>query len=865
MYNNPILAGGCGTRVRKDSMEFNHIRRRALRFSFVTNARQSIFLLLLFWLANAAAQSALQTIKSFGRRDSSPATPQASLIEGDDGALYGVTDAGGSASVGSIFKVDKNGSALTVLHHFTTNRNDGRYPHGGLIKASDGVLYGTTYLGGSSNWGTIFKINQDGSAFALLHDFTGGIGGLEPDRSLLEASDGLLYGTTQIGGNSGAGTIFRINKDGTGFEIICHFDNSSPPPSPAYPTTGLIEASDGLLYGTSSEGGNWALGTVFRLKKDGSSFEVLHDFGGTASDGYFPETELLQANDGALYGTTQAGGTNGVGVLYRISTNGSSFSVLYTFRTNGAAGNFASGRLIQGSDGLLYGTTAFGGGAGHGIIYKIQITGAGFLAVHNFLGATTDGMPERNQGVIEASDGLLYGATYAGGAQDDGFIYKLNKNGSGYALVWNFIGPRDDGSYPSAPFTEASDHLLYGITGSGGPGWGGTIFKLNPDGSSFTSLHSFTNIAPAPRLPVGGILESLGGKLYGATQFGGASNLGTIFALDKDGSNFEFVHHFSGGSKDGSTPSARLLEGADGAIYGTTFDGGASALGTVFRINKNGTSHTILHHFGRPDGASPASGLIQSIDGLLYGTTQSGGSQNLGAVFRLNTNGSGFSTLHSFAGMPSDGDTPSANLIEGLDGRLYGTSSYGGPFFSSGTVFTLARDGTAYSILHSFGGAGDDAGVPLGGLVEANDGALYGTTTGRAAGTIFRLRKDGSGYSIIYRFQTQLPSGFGPAAGFIQAADGKLYGTTYQGGQFNRGTIFSFELSVRLALELLDAGAHTHFSGFPSATYELLRAPAVIGPWESIGSQVAPASGALDFIDPEPLPGIGFYRAHLVP
>ena len=836
------------------------LRQRVVRFS--TLLRNGFCFLVVFSLASASAQSDLQTIKSFGHFDSAPSTPEGNLIEGDDGALYGVTDEGGSDGVGSIFKLDKNGSVLTVLHHFTINTNDGRNPHAGLIKASDATLYGTTYFGGRSNWGTIFKINQDGSEFALLHHFTGGAGGLEPDRALLEGSDGALYGTTQIGGNSDAGTIFKISKNGTGFEIIYHFTNALSAPS--YPTTGLIEAKDGLLYGTSSHGGSWTWGTVFRLRKDGSDMEVLHDFGEMAGDGQSPNTELLQADDDALYGTTHDGGTNGIGVLYKIRANGTGFGIVHTFLTNVAYGSWPGGRLIQASDHSLYGTTHPGVGPRWGAIYKIQTTGGGYLLLHNFLGPPSDGVPAPNQGVIEGSDGLLYGATYAGGAQDSGFIYKLNKNTSAYAPVWSFIGRRNDGSSPSAPLTEGTDNLLYGLTGSGGKGRGGTVFRLNANGSDFTSLHSFTNIAPAPSGPSGGILEASDGKLYGVTQSGGASNLGTVFTIDKNGSNFALLHHFAGGLSDGASPLGRLLEGKDGALYGTTYDAGAARLGTVFRVNKSGTGHTILHHFNGTDGASPRSGLIQGGDGLLYGTTEYGGAQDLGTVFRLNTIGLGYSKLHSFDGAP-DGAYPVANLTEARDGLLYGTTSHGGAFPSSGTVFVLAKDGTRYSVLLSIGGPGDDAWVPLSGLVEARDGALYGTTLGATAGTIFRVNRDGSGYYIVHRFSTVTPSGYGPFAAMIQAVDGKLYGTTHDGGEFQRGTIFSFEFNVRLALELSDTGVHARLSGFPAATYELLRASALTGPWESAGTKVVPAGGILDFIDSSLLSGLGFYRAHLVP
>src|SRR5207253_1901456 len=185
---------------------------------------------------------------------------------------------------------------------------------------------------------------------------------------------------------------------------------------------------------------------------------------------------------------------------------------------------------------------------------------------------------------------------------------------------------------------------------------------------------------------------------------------------------------------DGKNPVAGLVQGRDGAMYGTTHLGGASGYGTGFKQSTDMASWIVLHSFGVSDldGKNPRGGLVQGIDGALYGTTEDGGSNGQGTVFKLNPDGTGYSVLHSFTASGDDGRSPSAGLVQGRDGALYGTAYEGG--FSSnlyrfGTIFKLNADGTGYSVLHSFSGGPGDGQNPTVPLVQGSDGALYGTTT----------------------------------------------------------------------------------------------------------------------------------------
>jgi uncharacterized repeat protein (TIGR03803 family) len=238
------------------------------------------------------------------------------------------------------------------------------------------ALYGGAYTPPSTGRGTVFRINADGSGFVKLHDFSPSEGGV-PYGPLLRGSDGVLYGVTVYGGpyDRYFGTVYRVNGDGTGFATIHNFDGLGG----SEPMSRLIEGSDGALYGMTQQGGMYirnpgvgdpgflGYGVVFKLNRDGSGFTKLHDFDST--NGYSPDhSALVQASDGALYGTTWKGGAYDKGVVFKINSDGTGFTKLHDF--DGANGNQPASPLLEGADGALYGATSRGGGADFGTLYR---------------------------------------------------------------------------------------------------------------------------------------------------------------------------------------------------------------------------------------------------------------------------------------------------------------------------------------------------------------------------------------------------------------------------------------------------------------------------------------------------------------
>jgi uncharacterized repeat protein (TIGR03803 family) len=266
--------------------------------------------------------------------------------------------------------------------------------------------------------------------------------------------------------------------------------------------------------------------------------------------------------------------------------------------------------------------------------------------------------------------------------------------------------------------------------------------------------------------------------------------LGTGAAQRAQAQTFTLLHSFSG--KDGADPYAGLVMDSHGNLYGTTELGGASTIcshgcGTVFKLDTSGTL-TVLHSFSASDGLEPFAGLVRDSDGNLYGTTVFGGSLDYGTVFKLNSSGGGFAVLHNFPAGPNDGVTPFAGLVRD-DGNLYGTTVSGG-FSGIGTVFKLNSSGSDFAVLHSFAGGANDGQNPNAGLVRDSYGNLYGTTVfggSSTYGTVFKLDTSGT-LTLLHNFSGS--DGQNPYAGLVRDSYGNLYGTTVFGGSSNQGTVF---------------------------------------------------------------------------
>lgn len=350
-------------------------------------------------------------------------------------------------------------SQYTTLLNFAGSTT-GRTPRGSLI--SDGnYLYGTTQLGGINDLGTIFKILPDGSGYEKILDFAGAINGSSPVSDLMY--DGTyLYGTTYWGGINNLGTVFKIKPDGTGYLKLLDFQGVS---NGSNPSCALY--NDGTyLYGSTKYGGANDYGTIFRIMPNGTGYLKLLDFTGP-SDGRYPMGTFI--SDGSyLYGMTVQGGTNDKGTIFKIMPNGTGFVKLNDFLD----GKYPFGSLV--SDGThLYGTTYLGGAFNEGVIFKILPSGSGYVELLNFQGLFNGGHPDCS---LIYDGTFLYGMTEDGGLYDEGVVFKIMPNGTGYDKLVD-LGGGNNGSIPvGSLFSDGN--FLYGMTTQGGSNNLGALFKV---------------------------------------------------------------------------------------------------------------------------------------------------------------------------------------------------------------------------------------------------------------------------------------------------------------------------------------------------------------------------------------------------
>ena len=353
-----------------------------------------------------------------------------------------------------------------------------------------------------------------------------------------------------------------------------------------------------------------------------------------------------------------------------------------------------------------------------------------------------------------------------------------------------------DGNQPQAPLVLGTDGGFYGTTVGGGTSGAGTIFRIASDGT-FSSLFGFTNQNSVNGTrPMAGLVQGTDGNFYGTTS-AGAWGAGTVFNITPYGSLTLLATFYV---TNGDAPFGALVQGSDGNFYGTAETGGANpGSGTIFRITPQGHLTTLYEFTNGLDGSLPYAGLLEASDGNFYGTTPYAGTWGNGTIFRITTEGS-FTSLCSFNG--TNGSGPLDALIQGNDGNFYGTTVVGGTW-GNGTIFRMTTN-SILSNLYSFTGGGDGS-RPYGALVQSADGNFYGTTSSGGAlgyGTIFQTTPVGA-FTTLHSFQGG-NEGRKPLAGMVQGQDGNLYGTTSLGGTENDGTIFRLVIpaTIQSAVQL---------------------------------------------------------------
>lgn len=817
------------------------------------------------------ADAMFSLLHTFGPWAPVGAYPSSTLVQGADGNFYGTAAGGGQFSAGNIFRVTPSG-ILTPIYVFT-NGTDGAYPRGALTVGNDGDIYGTTENGGSNGVGTVFKLSTN-LTFTPLYSFqTNNIDGQHPEAALVEGNDGNFYGTASSGGANYCGTIFKITLTGV-LTNLHTFTGSGADGSG--PTAPLIVGPDGNFYGTTAHGGNQGVGTIFRITPQGV-WTNLHSFG-YGSNGNVPWAALVLGKDGNFYGTTYGGGTFGYGTVFMMTSDGT-LTTLHSF-TNGKDGGSPYAALVQGDNGDFYGTSQgaanlFASTNSIGTIF--EITPGGYLTT---LYSFTNGIDGANPtaGLALGTNGNFYGAAAVGGiigwggpfesigrilggTRGWGTIFTITQNGQ-FTPLFAF-GGGSEGQNPGAGLIQATNGMFYGVTERGGTNDDGTVYQMSADGTE-TPLYSFT-AGNNGAVPIAALTQGSDGNFYGTTYEGGISNAGAIFKITPAGV-LTTLHMFTNGV-DGGNSFGPLIQGTDGNFYGIASSGGGkNGSGTVFQITPAGAL-TALHQFtsSGSGGTYPIAGLVQGADGQFYGATQSGGTNDYGTIFKISAGGA-FTSLYSFTG-GSDGANPSATLTLGNDGDFYGVCDDGDLANGNGTIFRITASGVL-TPLYSLNGTNDGS-SPEAPLVLGTDGNFYGTTEfggENGCGTVFQITTNGI-FITIHSF-TYLENGPESYAALVQATNGNFYiACEGSSSSFNPGTIC--RLTVPPVIQSMTwTGSAWNFSwnGQTGQKYQL-QWNANLNPngWINLGVPISGQGPNLNGMDGNPAGNQRFYRVVALP
>jgi uncharacterized repeat protein (TIGR03803 family) len=663
--------------------------------------------------------------------------------------FYGTTTSGGPHNTGTIFKTDESGNQAFVFG--PTVLYEGIEPCESVIQATNGKLLGMTVLGGEFNMGVLFEWDPVTGVYTKLVDFNGAEKGSHPRGSVIQADNNLIYGMTLEGGAYNMGVIFQWDPASGVFTKIVDFNGSL---GGSRPYGNLMQADNGKLYGMTCRGGTLNSGVLFEYDPVTRIYTKRVDFNGAGNGGY-PYGSLMQGDNGKLYGMTSSGGTNDLGVLFEWAVN--SDSIIKKVSFNGKEkGSSPRGNLIKSKNGKLYGMT-FGGGingsfGGHGsytsfgVLFEWDPITEKYTKELDFDGDSLGAEPYGS--LIQADNEKLYGMTSRGGKNDWGTIFEWDPVHGTPKKITDF-GADSIGIDPRGSLCQAGNKKIYGMS-SGSYNNHGILFELVIDAVTDTSIRKFSFNQPINgQSPCGTLLNAGNGKLYGMTTTGGTKNMGVIFEWDLETNTYIKKFDFDG-TENGRLPYGSLYKSKNGKIYGMTSQGGTKNYGTIFEWDPLTNIFSKKIDFDDLKGKSPDGTLSEAENGKLYSTTEYGGSNNYGVLFEWDPVTNNFAKKLDFD-WDQKGATPISPLLWDK-GKFYGVTGNGG--------------------IH-------------------NDGLLYEWDPA-------------SNTQIILASFNEKITGDGPSSPLMKASNGKIYGTTYMGGENYRGVIFEYDPETNLLTKKFD-------------------------------------------------------------
>ncbi|MBS9524135.1 T9SS type A sorting domain-containing protein [Litoribacter alkaliphilus] len=619
--------------------------------------------------------------------------PFGQLIQDEDGNFYGFA-LGGQTDDGILYRFNSQGG-FTILHHFNSATAVGGNPRDGVTLGSDGRLYGTT---GSSldgfGAGAFFVIDRDGTGLTTFREFEG-FGNGSPSSKFYEGPDGLLYGLLDYDN-----ALFRISPDGSNFETLGNLDSSLQ----LFSMVNHPDNAAGILYALAIQGFAGGETKIYKIDTETAELELLYSMESPQSADNRVDSGLLIDSDGFLYWLTRTFRANSQ--VFRFDPDSRALTVF---------------SHLESSNGFINATTIgfnnsgdlFGAGSIREkistLIFKLDLEESTPSIVYE---KTIEAPFGPNNRLLESSFGKLYGT--AAGGKGVGTIFGINADGTGFTVLRN-LDSNEDGAYPTG-LIEGSDGHIYGVNSGGGVHLGGTIFKMSPDGSDFSALRHIH-----PELDGGNIngqlVEGPNGLLYGLARDEGPEGFGSLFSISKEG-DFNVVYAFSE-ARAGRSPNGSLTLGQDGRLYGFTTEGARNRKGTIFSIGLDGRDLQVLYETPfRDQGMFPIDHMVEGDPGIFYGVMVTGPDDffsflDYGLVFKLTVEDLNFEILQTFV-VEEDG-VPDIGLAIDNQGNLYGGTDINfqpyDPITQSGVVFKLSAGDYNYEILRRLNESTDGKGV----------------------------------------------------------------------------------------------------------------------------------------------------------
>jgi uncharacterized repeat protein (TIGR03803 family) len=666
---------------------------------------------------HAAADSAIEPLVGFemGPNPNGATVPlRPALYLHPDGNFYGTTPGGGAFGFGTLFQMSKSG----VFGHLSfsdinagslpAGRQPGSAPTSTPVLSSDGWLWGTTSAGGvNSTYGTIFRIRPENGEFQTMHNFASGFEGNSPVCGLVSDGQGYLWGVTRYTNNGTLtnGILYRIHELTGVFERKLTFGDTVAPNKGRVPQGALYYDGAGNLWGSTSAGSSNGHGNLFKYTIATSTFTIVTEF----------------SDRGVAAGAIKGSG--------------------------------AASALVPDGNGFLWGVTPYGGDStGNGTVFKVEMATGAATSVIEFSNNGTSNKGSTPVGpLVNDGVGNLWGVTSAGATSGKGSVFKIAASTGVLTTVLQFstlTGANATVSNPQNGLTNDGQGNLWGIASVGGGASTWTVYKIKMSDGSFTKVaeHAPGGVSYLGRTPLAGLSGNATSPwLWGTTSVGGTNNLGTLFRYDPSTGRTEVAKSFTGttGTVLGSKPNGKVHVDADDMVWGTTEEGGTSNFGTIFKYDPATSNFTTVQSFSSGGGYRPKGALVGMSDGFIWGTTSSGSSASYGSVFKINPATNAVTVVHTFASStPANGYQLACGLVEDSSGFIWGTTQLGGAN-TSGTLFKIAIATGTLTVAHSFAnGSGNHAGD----LVLDAAGNIYGTNPLR----VFKFNPNTSVLTAIF-------------------------------------------------------------------------------------------------------------------